>query len=149
MDIFSQRLKEQRDRLGLGHQEIAEYVGAGSRQQVAGWEAGGQPRDIAMLPKLAEALGVTTDWLLGMPEPEKTPLQGLKARHIRAAKTLATLPPDIEKSFLTLIWSSEVHVRGGILDTVINRGPRTERDDEVEGQIRDWQSHHHRDSEDT
>ena len=63
MDFF---LKEIRKRKGVKQEQLAEMVGV-SPQAVSKWESGGMP-DAALLPRIAESLGVTVDALFGREE---------------------------------------------------------------------------------
>jgi transcriptional regulator with XRE-family HTH domain len=69
---FGQRLAEARERVGLTQQEVAERVGVDQRV-IAYWER----RPVALRPDqlsaLADALNVTTDYLLGRPAKDRAP----------------------------------------------------------------------------
>ena len=59
-------LKELRKQKGIKQEDIAEAVGV-SPQAVSKWESGGMP-DAALLPRIADNLGVTIDALFGREE---------------------------------------------------------------------------------
>ncbi len=61
---LGQRLRAQRERLGLKQNDVANALQV-SPQAVSKWERGENGPDIATLGPLARLLGVSTDWLLG------------------------------------------------------------------------------------
>ncbi len=61
---IGKRIMENRKRLGLTQDALAEQLGV-TAQAVSKWENDQSCPDIAMLPKLAEIFGITTDELLG------------------------------------------------------------------------------------
>ncbi|MFT5365349.1 MAG: transcriptional regulator with XRE-family HTH domain [Candidatus Latescibacterota bacterium] len=60
---LGQRIRAQRERLGLKQQDIANALQV-SPQAVSKWERGENGPDIATLAPLAKLLGVSTDWIL-------------------------------------------------------------------------------------
>ena len=60
---LGQRIRTQRERLGLKQQDIANALQV-SPQAVSKWERGENGPDIATLAPLAKLLGVSTDWIL-------------------------------------------------------------------------------------
>ena len=62
------RICENRKRLGLTQDALAEKLGV-TAQAVSKWENDQSCPDIAMLPKLAEIFGISTDALLGRQQP--------------------------------------------------------------------------------
>lgn len=62
---FASRLQEIRESLKLSHQEFAHELGV-SYETLISWETGGSVPIIDELDMLAETLGVTTDYLLGI-----------------------------------------------------------------------------------
>ena len=63
-EIIGQRIREQREKLGLKQQDIANALQV-SPQAVSKWERGENAPDISLLIPLAKLLGVSTDNLLG------------------------------------------------------------------------------------
>ena len=63
------RITFHRKRLGLTQDKLAEHLGV-TAQAVSKWEKEQSCPDITMLPKLADLFGITTDELLGRPQPE-------------------------------------------------------------------------------
>lgn len=62
-----------RKKAGLSQEALAEMIGV-SRQSISKWEVGDAAPEITKLPLLAQAFGVTTDWLLSeedFPQEEK------------------------------------------------------------------------------
>lgn len=62
---LGKRIMEHRKRLGLTQDALAEKLGI-TAQAISKWENDLSCPDIAMLPRLAEIFGITTDELLGM-----------------------------------------------------------------------------------
>lgn len=60
---LGQRIRTQRERLGLKQQDIANALQV-SPQAVSKWERGENGPDLATLAPLAKLLGVSTDWIL-------------------------------------------------------------------------------------
>ena len=71
---------------GLTQEELVTTVGV-SAQAVSRWECGGAP-DVALLPAVADALGVTIDALFGREGGEKVDM-------VEAVwRWMFTIPPD-------------------------------------------------------
>ena len=67
------RIRAARERRGLSQAALALAIGAGNQSTVAGWERGRTEPDGAMLGRLAVALKVSTDFLLGVQEETLSP----------------------------------------------------------------------------
>ncbi len=63
------RITLHRKRLGMTQDKLAEQLGV-TAQAVSKWENDQSCPDITMLPRLADLFGITTDELLGRPQPE-------------------------------------------------------------------------------
>ena len=63
------RITSHRKRLGMTQDKLAEQLGV-TAQAVSKWENDQSCPDITMLPRLADLFGITTDELLGRPQPE-------------------------------------------------------------------------------
>jgi transcriptional regulator with XRE-family HTH domain len=74
-DSFGARLRTARKRAGLNQTELAERVGV-TRQTVTKWEREHRLMRPSALPRIAEALGVTTDELF----PQELPRTGTSDR---------------------------------------------------------------------
>lgn len=59
-----------RKKAGLSQEALAELIGV-SRQAVSKWETGDATPEVNKLSLLANAFGVTADWLISEDEPEK------------------------------------------------------------------------------
>ena len=70
---MGKRISDLRKSKGMTQEQLAQQVGV-TAQAVSKWENDLSCPDISILPQLAEALGVTTDELLG-----RTPLQEVKS----------------------------------------------------------------------
>ena len=68
-ETLGKRIVANRKRIGLTQDQLAEQLGV-TAQAVSKWENDQSCPDIAMLPKLAEIFGITTDTLLGREEPQ-------------------------------------------------------------------------------
>ena len=66
---LGKRIVQHRKRLGLTQDQLAEQLGV-TAQAVSKWENDQSCPDIAMLPKLSEIFGITTDALLGREAPK-------------------------------------------------------------------------------
>lgn len=64
------RIRSQREKRGLRQQDIANALNL-SPQAVSKWERGENAPDIALVGPLARLLGVSVDWLIGSPGPDK------------------------------------------------------------------------------
>lgn len=62
-------IKRAREARGWTLQQLADAIGKSSRQQVHGWESAARTPAAEALHDLAEALGVSADWLLGLRAP--------------------------------------------------------------------------------
>lgn len=62
--MFAERLRKVREERGLSQQQLAERVSV-ARVTITMYEAGEREPDFGTLTKLAQVLGVTTDYLLG------------------------------------------------------------------------------------
>ena len=67
---LSEKILYCRKRAGLSQEALAERLGV-SRQAVSKWETGEALPETNKLAALAEALGVSVDWLLSEDEPEE------------------------------------------------------------------------------
>lgn len=88
------RLRTERERLGLAQQELGSQVGTGPNQ-IYRYEVGEAEPSPYQLARLAKILGVTTDYLLGLTEDRTQAL------------TKSDLSPD-EVKFLAALESEEL-----------------------------------------
>ena len=65
MEIFSNRLREKAKQLGISNAEVARRVGLDERRY-AHYASGRREPDLATLVRIAETLGTTPSWLLGV-----------------------------------------------------------------------------------
>lgn len=66
MDIFAKRLQERAKQLGISNAEAARRIGLDERRY-AHYVSGRREPDLATLVKIADALGTSPNWLLGLP----------------------------------------------------------------------------------
>ena len=71
---LSNRIKINRNKLGMKQQDLADKVGV-SLMTVLRWEKGVRTPNASMLPKLAEALNTSVEYLMGLTDdaPPETP----------------------------------------------------------------------------
>ncbi len=62
---FGKRLRDRREEIGLSQEGLARLLGV-TYQCVQGWERERTCPRTTTLPNLVQALGVTSDWLLGI-----------------------------------------------------------------------------------
>ncbi|WP_052807139.1 helix-turn-helix domain-containing protein [Risungbinella massiliensis] len=79
--IFSQRLRAARQRKKLTQKQLANHVGVVATTVVR-WEQGKYEPDTDTITKIADLLGVTADYLIGM-DGKKDPLAQLDLKKIR------------------------------------------------------------------
>lgn len=65
MDIFAKRLRERAEQLRISNSEAARRIGL-EEGRYGHYIAGRREPDLATFKRIAEALGVTPDWLLGV-----------------------------------------------------------------------------------
>jgi transcriptional regulator with XRE-family HTH domain len=65
MDMFAKRLQERAKHLGISNAEASRRVGLDERRY-AHYASGRREPDLATLVKIAEALGTSPNWLLGV-----------------------------------------------------------------------------------
>lgn len=87
---LAQHLSELRQAAGLTQMQLANKVGV-HHSSIAFWELSGTPPRGEVLPKLAEALGVSIDTLLGV-TPPKPKRQAAKGRLQRVFEEASKLP---------------------------------------------------------
>lgn len=75
MNISSERIKMRRKELGLNQDDLAQMIGK-TQTQVSRYENGDYAPDGDALIDLSRALGVSTDWLLGLDDREMEVLTG-------------------------------------------------------------------------
>ena len=69
--MLGERIKNQRTRVGLSQERVAELVGV-SRQSVTKWESGQSAPSTENLFRLAEIFGTTVDMLLDIPDEKNS-----------------------------------------------------------------------------
>jgi transcriptional regulator with XRE-family HTH domain len=86
---YGRHLAELREAAGLTQQQLAEKLGV-QQSNIAFWERWDKPPRGEVLPKLAEALSVSTDALLGVtpPKPKKQAAKGRLQLVFEAASKL-------------------------------------------------------------
>ena len=93
---LGKRISSHRKKLGMTQDQLAEKLGV-TAQAVSKWENDQSCPDIAMLPKLAEIFGVTTDYLLtGRPIalPDQKAVTRLMRTSLESAQTALSTRRD-------------------------------------------------------
>jgi transcriptional regulator with XRE-family HTH domain len=92
LSAFPKRVKARREELEMTQAALSVKVGvAPDSGTVSKWETGErEPEELTTLMRLAQALHVSTDWLLGMPDAAAPPKPRLKASHARKLVRHAT-----------------------------------------------------------
>ena len=132
--ILADKIIEERKRIGLSQEELAEKLNV-SRQSVSKWEGAQSIPDINRIIMLAEIFGVTTDYLLkdDAVRDEGEPVKE-SAEHPRNARTLSLeeanqfirirekYAPQIAFGVMLCIWSPiAIILLGGLQeDKIIN-----------------------------
>ena len=97
---FGERLAQLRKTAGYTQQQLADEIGA-SRRQVAYYEGETEHPPAGLLIALAQALNVTTDELLGVRSPRKTPT--VSTRLERRLRLIERMPPKPKQQLIGLI----------------------------------------------
>ena len=79
--MLSKRIHQLRSALGWSQVELARQLNV-SKQTVSNWENDNIQPSIDMLVRLADAFGVTTDYLLGREETPRLDVSGLSAKAV-------------------------------------------------------------------
>jgi transcriptional regulator with XRE-family HTH domain len=93
MALQPDRLKQRRRTLHLSQEQLAELAGV-NQPQISRWELGENDITGATLSVLAQALGTTSDWLLGLSdspfqlEPTDTTLDSLEYELVTAVRAV-------------------------------------------------------------
>lgn len=89
MDLLARRLQERAKQLGISNAEAARRVGLEERRY-AHYASGRREPDLATLVRVAEALGTTPNWLLGIPADTTADpkISSLLDRFANAANTM-------------------------------------------------------------
>ena len=92
---LGQRIRKKRQSLKITQQELAQAIGM-TPQHISAIEQDKWSPSLAILPKLAEALGVSTDYLLSGKE-------GVITDVIPAIKADKTLPLKVKRALIALV----------------------------------------------
>lgn len=106
-NLFGEQITRYRKALNLTQEELGKAVGV-STQAVSRWENGGAP-DVALLPAIADKLGVTIDALFGREGGEKVDIHKTMIRWARGIPKEKRLD-----QFCRLVWS--MLIGGGLTE---------------------------------
>ncbi|HRX58591.1 MAG TPA: helix-turn-helix transcriptional regulator [Eubacteriales bacterium] len=109
---LSKKIYYCRTKARLSQEALAEKIGV-SRQAVSKWENGDAEPEIGKLRLLADAFGVTVDWLLSDAEPEETGTQSPEptpAVASRSANWVDSIPGVIGKLLRRYGWLFGVYL---------------------------------------
>lgn len=100
--VLGEQIQKFRKQRGLTQKELGAAVGV-STQAVSQWECGGTP-DVALLPAIADRLGVTVDALFGREGDAAQDMEGAFLRWLR------TLPESERLTRLSrLLWEAAIY----------------------------------------
>lgn len=68
-NVLGPRVRIARTKLGISQPQLADWIGVTSGSTISHWENGDYGPTQRQLPRLAEALRVTVDWLCGVDSP--------------------------------------------------------------------------------
>ena len=99
VENFGERLARLREDAGLSQSALAKRVGA-SQSAISQMEAGDRNPSYAMLAQLAEALGVSTAYLVGAAVEQLSPAEEVHFRRYRALPAAAQRELEAYVDFL-------------------------------------------------
>lgn len=99
--VLGKQLAELRQAAGLTQMQLAEKVGV-HHSNIAFWELSGTPPRGEVLPKMAHALGVSVDALLGV-TPPKPKRQAAKGRLQLVFETASKLPRRQQQKIVEVV----------------------------------------------
>lgn len=102
MDI-GKRLQVARKERGLSQQAAAEQLGYSGKAGLSALERGTNTPSAEMLARMADLYDVSADFLLGRQDKMRPDYQGLNKSHVAAARTISTLPPDMQHYIIGLL----------------------------------------------
>lgn len=90
------RLVAARNLSGLSQGEVSRAIGHATQTQLNLWERGARTVPLVDLVRLAEALNVSVDYIMGAsPEPERDPAAGLRHAMLRGVRTQLTRVAEV------------------------------------------------------
>jgi transcriptional regulator with XRE-family HTH domain len=108
---FGERLAHARQQAGLSQEQLAEKLGTIQRV-VAHWERRPVALRAEQLAALADALGVTTDFLVGRDAPKRRG-PGPVGRARRVLETVSRLPRHQQQKIIDVVEAMVAHSNGG------------------------------------
>ena len=118
LEHLGKRIRDQRESLKMTQQQLADRLRV-SAQAVSKWERGVSEPELAHFDPLADALGMSIEWLLGLPAvaPSHAIAQLVDQKTVRVTFK-GTFPPQ---TFGTEVWKTEViDLDGdGVRETVV------------------------------
>lgn len=127
-DVFANRLRKARKHKGLSQQRLANACGAPpnipipSREAISQWESATTRPSFEYIARLATALDVSADYLLGLSDQEKPPKLTEETGMI--VEIWADLPANVRETVLhALKWSlqQEQNGRRNTLDLILEQ----------------------------
>ena len=100
--VIGMQISKFRKAAGLTQEELGEAVGI-SGQAVSRWECGGAP-DVALLPAIADKIGVTIDALFGRDGSERVDVEEVVGRYLCSFPAKERLD-----KLCRLVWASVKH----------------------------------------
>ena len=109
---LSEKIYYCRKKAGMSQETLAARIGV-SRQAVSKWETGEAEPELGKLRLLAEAFGVTADWLLSEAEPQPEPTAEPIPEPPEHSSGIDRLPGVIGKLFRRYGWLAGVYLAFG------------------------------------
>jgi len=88
--VLSSRIREIRIAKKISQVELAKILGV-TKQSVSNWENDNIQPSVEMLSKIADALSVSTDYLLGRDEKRYLDISGLSEKAIQSLQELVNI----------------------------------------------------------
>jgi transcriptional regulator with XRE-family HTH domain len=108
---FGERLAEARQQAGLTQQQLAERLDV-TQRVITYWEREPVALRAEQLAALADALGVTTDFLVGRDSPKKRG-PGPVGRARRVLETVSRLPRQQQQKIIEVVEAMVAHTSNG------------------------------------
>ena len=109
---LSEKIYYCRKKAGMSQEALAARIGV-SRQAVSKWETGEAEPELGKLRLLAEAFGVSADWLLSEAEPQPEPSAEPAPEPPEYSSGIDRLPGVIGKLFRRYGWLAGVYLAFG------------------------------------
>ena len=111
---FGQRLKAMREQKGIQQGQLAKAAGV-SRQSMSSYESGRYSPDVIAVKRMAECLGCSVDYLLGLSDYPTHEAQSWTDKRISALNDgLFSIPLELRTSWLNMFIRIAEHIHEGL-----------------------------------